>query len=145
LRHLPKLRAATNSGFSIVLRGCYVTFWTLRVSSKRQNLGLAFQYLEADSQPVTARNVAFICDENAGSAPAFLSRKGARAMQQRQRFTQVVSLEVRLADEAAKLRKQARGTPAGVERDRLLRRARQAETGSHMSEWLRSPGLQPPK
>jgi hypothetical protein len=29
-------------------------------------------------------------------------------------------------------------------RDHLIRKARQAETGSHMSEWLRSPGLQPP-
>jgi hypothetical protein len=27
----------------------------------------------------------------------------------------------------------------------MLRKARQAETGSHMSEWLRSPGLQPPE
>jgi hypothetical protein len=27
----------------------------------------------------------------------------------------------------------------------MIRKARQAETGSHMSEWLRSPGLQPPK
>jgi hypothetical protein len=35
--------------------------------------------------------------------------------------------------------------PHGVERERLMRRARQAETGSHMSEWLRSLGLQPPK
>jgi hypothetical protein len=26
----------------------------------------------------------------------------------------------------------------------LLRRARQAETASHMNEWLTSPGLQPP-
>ena len=27
----------------------------------------------------------------------------------------------------------------------LLRRAGQAETASHMNEWLTSPGLQPPK
>jgi hypothetical protein len=27
----------------------------------------------------------------------------------------------------------------------LLRRSRQAETASHMSDWLRSPGLQPPR
>jgi hypothetical protein len=27
----------------------------------------------------------------------------------------------------------------------LLRKARQAETGSHMSEWLRSPGLRSPQ
>jgi hypothetical protein len=26
-----------------------------------------------------------------------------------------------------------------------MRRARQAETGSHMSAWLSSPGLQPPR
>jgi hypothetical protein len=31
-----------------------------------------------------------------------------------------------------------------VERDRLIRRARLAETASHMSEWLSSKGLQPP-
>jgi hypothetical protein len=35
--------------------------------------------------------------------------------------------------------------PPGIERDHALRRAPQAETGSHMSEWLRSPGLQPPE
>lgn len=61
------------------------------------------------------------------------------------RFGQNQSLEDRLAEEAAKLRKEARGTPPGVERERLMRRARQAETGSHISAWLRSPGLQPPK
>jgi hypothetical protein len=64
---------------------------------------------------------------------------------QRHHFTQTKSLEVRLASEAAKLRKEARGTPHGIERERLMRRARQAETGSHISEWLSSPGLQPPK
>jgi hypothetical protein len=64
---------------------------------------------------------------------------------QRRHFTQTHPLEVRLANEAAKLRKEARGMPLGVERERLIRRARQAETGSHLSEWLRSPGLQPPK
>jgi hypothetical protein len=65
--------------------------------------------------------------------------------QQRSRFQQSDILEVRLADEARRLRKEAQGTPARIERDRLLRRARQAETGAHMSEWLRSPGLRPPQ
>ena len=64
---------------------------------------------------------------------------------QRRRITQIDPLEVRLANEAAKLRKQAKGTPYGIERDRLMRRARQAEMGAHISEWLSSPGLQPPK
>jgi hypothetical protein len=34
--------------------------------------------------------------------------------------------------------------PPGVERDRLVRLAWQAETGARMSEWLSSPGLQTP-
>jgi hypothetical protein len=42
------------------------------------------------------------------------------------RFNQIDSLEDRLAQEAVKLRKQAQGTPAGIERERLIRRAQQA-------------------
>jgi hypothetical protein len=42
------------------------------------------------------------------------------------------------------LREEAKKLPHGPEREILLRKARQAETGSHLSEWLRSPGLQPP-
>jgi hypothetical protein len=64
---------------------------------------------------------------------------------QRRHFIQTESLEVRLANEATKLRKEAKGTPHGIDRERLMRRARQAETGSHLSAWLSSPGLQPPK
>jgi hypothetical protein len=64
---------------------------------------------------------------------------------QRRRFKQTVSLEERLAQEAARLREQARQLPAGAEREILLRKARQAETGSHMTEWLTSPGLTPPE
>jgi hypothetical protein len=45
---------------------------------------------------------------------------------------------------AERLRKEARGTPPGVRRDQLLRRARQIETTSQV-EWLKSPDLQPPK
>lgn len=66
-------------------------------------------------------------------------------MKQRRRFTQTVSLEERLAGEAKRLPEQAKALPHGPQREDLLRKARQAETGSHMSEWLRSPGLQPPK
>lgn len=38
-----------------------------------------------------------------------------------------------LSEEAEKLRKEARGTPAGVERDRLLKRARQAEAAARLA------------
>ena len=64
---------------------------------------------------------------------------------QRRRFTQTQSLEERLAEEAKRLREKAKLLKPGAKRDELIRKARQAETGSHMSEWLRSPGLQPPR
>jgi hypothetical protein len=64
---------------------------------------------------------------------------------QRRRFKQTKSLEERLAEEAKCLREEAKLLPPGAEREKLIRKARQAETGSHVSEWLRSPGLQPPK
>ena len=66
-------------------------------------------------------------------------------MQRRRRFKQTVSLEERLAQEAERLREAAKALPPGPQREDTLRKARQAETGSHMSEWLRSPGLQPPE
>jgi hypothetical protein len=47
-------------------------------------------------------------------------------------------------EEAARLRKEAQGTPPGFARDQLLKRARQAETAAHMQDWLASPGLKPP-
>ncbi len=64
---------------------------------------------------------------------------------QRLRFKQTVSLEERLAEEAKRLRAEAKLLPPGAARDALIRRARQAEIGSQMSEWLRSPGLRPPE
>jgi hypothetical protein len=71
-------------------------------------------------------------------------------MQHRRRFTQQQSLDHRLTDEAQRLRKEAQAASPGIERpgierERLVRHARQAETASHMSEWLSSRGLEPPK
>ena len=63
----------------------------------------------------------------------------------RRRFKQTRSLELRLAEEAERLRAEAKALPPGAMREHMLRRARQAETGSHMSEWLRSPGLRLPE
>ena len=63
---------------------------------------------------------------------------------QRRRFKQIDPLDKRLSGDAESLRKEARGTPPGVERDRLIRRARFLETASHISEWLSSPGLKAP-
>ena len=69
----------------------------------------------------------------------------ARAMKHRRRSKQTTTLEDRLAEEARRFREQAELLPHGPVRDEALRRARQAEIGSHMTEWLASPGLQPPK
>jgi hypothetical protein len=60
------------------------------------------------------------------------------------RLSELNSLEERLSEEAKRLREEAKLLPPGAKRDELIRKARQADTGSHMSEWLHSPGLRPP-
>ena len=65
-------------------------------------------------------------------------------MQQR-RFKENAPLDQRLTEKAQRLRKEAQGTPPGVMRDHLIRQAQQAETASHMLEWLSAPDLQPPR
>nr|WP_249159844.1 hypothetical protein [Bradyrhizobium tropiciagri] len=62
----------------------------------------------------------------------------------RRHVVQTETLEERLAKRAADFRNRAQHLPPGVEREALLKRARQAETGAHLTEWLQSPGLQPP-
>jgi hypothetical protein len=66
-------------------------------------------------------------------------------MKKRSRVKQTLTLEERLIEAAKRLREQAKILPASAERDELMRKARQAEITSHMSEWITSPGLQPPK
>jgi hypothetical protein len=67
------------------------------------------------------------------------------AMQKRNRFKQVQSLEERLAEEAKRLREEAELLPHGNQRDEVETKARQAETGSRISDWLQSPGLRSPQ
>lgn len=55
-----------------------------------------------------------------------------------------ISFEERLAAEATRFREAAKEAKLGLERELLLRQARQAETASQMSQWLRSPSMQPP-
>jgi hypothetical protein len=63
---------------------------------------------------------------------------------ERRRIKHEASLEERLAEQARRLREQAKTLPPGKERDGLMRRAREAEITSHINEWLTSPGLAPP-
>ena len=66
-------------------------------------------------------------------------------MKERKKFVHTSSLEQRLADEAKHLERQAKQLPYGKAREELLRKARQDEVAAHITEWLTSPGLQPPK
>jgi hypothetical protein len=55
------------------------------------------------------------------------------------------TFEERLALEAHRVRERAKTLSQGKERELLSREARQLETASHISEWMSSPGLQPPR
>jgi hypothetical protein len=59
-------------------------------------------------------------------------------------LNQIYRVDQSPSAQAERLRKEARGTPPGVRRDQLLRRARQIETAFHVQEWLASTGLQAP-
>ena len=63
----------------------------------------------------------------------------------RPRIKHQKTFEERLAEEAVRFSVPAAQTPHGMQRELYLRRARQAETASHINDWLKSPGLQPPK
>jgi hypothetical protein len=62
----------------------------------------------------------------------------------RRRFKQTVPLEERLIEQAKRWREEAQSVGPGLERDGLIRKARQAEAAAHVTDWLTSPDLQPP-
>ena len=64
--------------------------------------------------------------------------------QQRRRIKHEKTFQERLAEEAQRFKESAQKLPPGHAQELLLRRARQAETASHIDKWLSSPGLQPP-
>nr|WP_246735025.1 hypothetical protein [Bradyrhizobium sp. S69] len=55
------------------------------------------------------------------------------------------TLQSRLLIQATRLTVEANALPQGPLRDAAIRKARQAETGAHINEWLSSPGLQTPR
>jgi len=55
------------------------------------------------------------------------------------------TFEENIAAEKAKLEAQIAELRPGPEMDAVRKKLRQLETASHMSEWLRSPGLQSPE
>jgi hypothetical protein len=72
--------------------------------------------------------------------------KGVPMVKRRLASKTTKTLVGRLAKEAIELKEAAEKQPLGsMAREQLLRRARQAETGSHVEEWLGSPGLRSPQ
>jgi hypothetical protein len=70
---------------------------------------------------------------------------GSSAMERR-RIQQKLTFKQRLSEEAIRFKEAAeKEHPGTMARELLLRRARQAETASRISEWVNSPGLAPPK
>ena len=66
-------------------------------------------------------------------------------MRKRRRFKQSQSLHERLQAFAEDARARAAGLPPGTEREQLLRKAREADTASHIEGWVNSPAVQSPK
>jgi hypothetical protein len=68
-------------------------------------------------------------------------------MHKRSRSKQTIPLKERLASFAKEVREKALLLPPGQEKEKyeLLRRARLADTASHLDDWANSPGLQSPK
>ena len=60
-------------------------------------------------------------------------------IKRRNRTKHSKTFQERLAEEAARFKEAAAQLPPGSQRELYLRRARQAETASHINEWLTSP------
>ncbi|WP_249158087.1 hypothetical protein [Bradyrhizobium jicamae] len=56
-----------------------------------------------------------------------------------QKFDQIAATDSHLLEEAQRLRKEARGTPPGVQRDDLIRKARLAENAARLGFRAVSP------
>ena len=66
--------------------------------------------------------------------------------QTRKRIKHETTFKDRLAEEARLFKEAAeKELPGSKARELLMRRARQAETASHMNDWLSSPGLASPR
>jgi hypothetical protein len=63
----------------------------------------------------------------------------------RRPFRSQQPFEVRLAEEARRLKERAQTLCPSKERDALLRKVSQIELATHLNAWLTSPGLQPPR
>jgi hypothetical protein len=107
--------------------------------------GAPLHFLPITARPLVSIGLVSIGDESTIMRSRLPLTEWSSSMQMRRRFIQSAPLSQRLTEEAQRLRKEAQGTQPGVERERLIRRAGQAETASHINQWLSSPGLEAPK
>ncbi|RXT44965.1 hypothetical protein [Bradyrhizobium betae] len=63
----------------------------------------------------------------------------------RRPFKQQVTLEDRLCSWARTVQDQAAKLPPGPNREAMIKKARQADIAAHLIDWVKSPGLRPPK
>jgi hypothetical protein len=63
----------------------------------------------------------------------------------RRRRSRPHTFEENITAEKARLEELASALPNGPSKERILAKIRQLETASRVSQWLTSPGLQPPK
>jgi hypothetical protein len=105
-----------------------------------------------DGEPI----LSFLTYENDGSGRAIKIRisqtqrlgpvsLGGLVMQKRRRFKHTTPLKDRLISFSREIGAKAAELRPGPEKSALLKRARLADTAAHISEWINSPGLQPPK
>jgi hypothetical protein len=66
-------------------------------------------------------------------------------MFERRDSKQKITLQDLLSAWANDVRKRAARLPPGREREDMLRKASQADTASHLDDWVNSPGLRSPK
>ncbi|MGY2849168.1 hypothetical protein ACVMDN_006422 [Bradyrhizobium sp. USDA 4510] len=65
-------------------------------------------------------------------------------MKRRNRFKQTTTLAYRLIQLEEAARARASHLPPGTERERLLKKAREAERAVQIDQWLATPGAEPP-
>jgi hypothetical protein len=59
-------------------------------------------------------------------------------------MTKQKTIERKWHEQSEATKQEAEKLPYGKKKNQLLRKARQLETASQISQWLSSPGLQPP-
>jgi hypothetical protein len=63
----------------------------------------------------------------------------------KRRRSPIHTFEQNIATEKARVEVEAAKLPPGPQKEALLRKIEQLETAAHVSRWLSSPGLRPPK